>query len=460
MAQDDDSDMPIIDIFEGSDEASIAATRAWEPAPCMLPTGGTIQLQPASAKVWGSALNLSKWLCGHASIVENNEVIELGCAAGLPSLVCAALGASHVIGTDVDTFGVAALERAIIKNNLSSNTRAATLDWRSAEQRNAFSAVPVLLAADCNYQSSAVPPLLATVDALLAPGGRLFLASRLARFGLAECLARLMRPQADGGLALRLESVVSFDADGEAREELSGSEALATAEVAEAEAAEARARAGEANDDGAAHRLWVLCRASATETGAEDVAAPPEPAPYHERQSLMRCGQHAINNLLGTASVTTTELDAIARELSEGGLGLAHRWPVLGNYDINVILIALQRRGYEAEWWDRRKREEELRAVLRTPASEDPAAVVGVLLNIRTRPRFLGGLVPLGRHWLALRPLADTRQPSQWLNVDSDLPQPIVLEDDVALLAKMGQLMRESDGHLILVRRGRRPPAS
>ena len=123
----DDDEMPIVDLFEGTDEASIAATRAWEPAPLVLPNGHpAIELQPASAKVWGSALNLSKWLCAHASAFEHRDVIELGCAAGLPSLVCAAMGARTVIGTDVDEFGVAALDRAAAKNKLSHVARAAS----------------------------------------------------------------------------------------------------------------------------------------------------------------------------------------------------------------------------------------------------------------------------------------------------------------------------------------------
>ena len=63
-----------------------------------------------------------------------------------------------------------------------------------------------------------------------------------------------------------------------------------------------------------------------------------------------------------------------------------------------------------------------------------------------------GGLVPVGRHWLALRPLAHT-DPRRWVGVDSHLERPRLLTDEAELLTKLGQLLGEDDGHLIIVRR-------
>ena len=182
----------------------------------------------------------------------------------------------------------------------------------------------------------------------------------------------------------------------------------------------------------------------------------------------MRCGRHALNNLIGSAAFDTRTLDEFALQISGGGLGqaIAHRWPVLGNYDCNVILLALQQCGLAAEWWDKRKPESELRAALNLTESEraceeqqQPAAerglkgeLVGVLLNVRSHPKMFGGLVPVGRHWLALRPLAHT-DPRRWVDVDSHLERPRLLTDEAELLTKLGQLLGEDDGHLIIVRR-------
>ena len=308
----------------------------------------------------------------------------------------------------------------------------------------------MLLAADCNYESKAVTPLLATIDALLAPGGVLLIASRLARYGLADCLRRLGSTTAEGGLALRLDGVVSFDSDAHAIERREGGSAVAAAEVAEAEAAEAAARAGDASEDNAPHRLWIFTRSNATAAGeagvadSKTVAVQTQPdleaaaaSCYHERQRLMRCGRHALNNLIGSAAFDTRTLDKFALQISGDGLGqaIAHRWPVLGNYDCNVILLALQQCGLAAEWWDKRRPESELHAALNLTESEraceeqqQPAAERGwrgagrVLLNVRSRPKMFGGLVPLGRHWLALRPLAHTDR--RWVDVDSHLERP------------------------------------
>ena len=433
----DDDASPLVDLF-----AEDVCEQSWEPSGFLTPHGRPIELQPAAAQVWGSASNLALWLSSKKELIAGKAVVELGCSAGLPSLVAASLGASRVIGTDADRNGVAALARAISHNGFSEIATSAVLDWRVAEHRASICPVPVILAADCNYTTAAVPPLLLTIDALLAPGGRCYLASREARHGLEECLER-MQAEGEGGLALRLEQIVTFDANGQATD--SDSASLSN------------------HEDSAPHRLWIFARADA---GSSATALLQEQGLYHERQALMRCGRHALNNLLGGPSFATTDLDYIASSISAGALDLSHRWPILGNYDVNCIIIALQQRGLEAEWWDRRKSDDELRVAL---VRDGAPSLVGLLLNVRSRPRFLGGWMPVGRHWLALRPLQSPSslhperqhpappsspplQPLQWADVDSHLEAPVVFSEDV-LIHKVGDAIRAEDGHLIVVRR-------
>lgn len=78
---------------------------------------------------------------------------------------------------------------------------------------------------------------------------------------------------------------------------------------------------------------------------------------YHEKQIRELCALHALNNLFQSKDAfTKTELDTICHSLSPDNWINPHKSMLgLGNYDINVIMKALQSRGYEAIWFDKRK---------------------------------------------------------------------------------------------------------
>ncbi|KAL4452415.1 hypothetical protein ABPG75_008077 [Micractinium tetrahymenae] len=137
----------------------------------------------------------------------------------------------------------------------------------------------------------------------------------------------------------------------------------------------------------------------------------PLPA-YHERQRLQRCLQHSLNNLLQRPAVGCADLDELANQLAPGRalqpLFHPHRTLFLGNWDVNVLELALQRHGKELQWHD-----------LRDASFQklDLDACFGLILNIRADgmvTRLLGG-----RHWVALRRLG-----GRWWNLDSSLPAP------------------------------------
>lgn len=79
---------------------------------------------------------------------------------------------------------------------------------------------------------------------------------------------------------------------------------------------------------------------------------------YHERQSKQLCALHALNNLFqDKEAFTKKELDEICSELApDSRLFNPHRSALgLGCYDINVIISALAKKGYEVIWFDKRK---------------------------------------------------------------------------------------------------------
>lgn len=84
---------------------------------------------------------------------------------------------------------------------------------------------------------------------------------------------------------------------------------------------------------------------------------------YLEKQRRLLCALHALNNLLQDAQAfSKSDLDAICETLSPAGspgrrrVGNPHRSLLgLGNYDVNVLIYALQQKGLTAIWFDKRK---------------------------------------------------------------------------------------------------------
>ena len=77
---------------------------------------------------------------------------------------------------------------------------------------------------------------------------------------------------------------------------------------------------------------------------------------YHERQRQMLCAVHTLNNLFQDRNAySKADLDAISYSLNPDAFVNPHKSMFgLGNYDVNVLMAALQLREYEAVWFDKR----------------------------------------------------------------------------------------------------------
>ncbi|XP_060235975.1 josephin-2 isoform X2 [Meriones unguiculatus] len=151
-------------------------------------------------------------------------------------------------------------------------------------------------------------------------------------------------------------------------------------------------------------------------------ARPSPPSVYHERQRLELCAVHALNNVLQKQHFSQEAADEICKRLAPDSRLNPHRSLLgTGNYDVNVIMAALQGLGLAAVWWDRRR-----------PLSQLALPqVLGLILNLPS-PVSLGLLsLPLRRrHWVALRQVDGI-----YYNLDSKLRAPEALggEDGVSL---------------------------
>ncbi|KAF5404521.1 Josephin domain-containing 2 [Paragonimus heterotremus] len=167
---------------------------------------------------------------------------------------------------------------------------------------------------------------------------------------------------------------------------------------------------------------------------------------YHEKQSKMLCCLHALNNVLQDKIFSKKSLDEIANNLSPYTILNPHRNVFgLGNYDANVLMVALQQCGYDIVWCDKRKSVQEHNLNFDN--------ILGFILNTLSRRRLLRVPLPhMGSHWIAFRRLVVNGQ-SQYYDLDSKLhsPMPIAATDE-QFVAYLEQRLREfPDTQLLFV---------
>jgi len=77
---------------------------------------------------------------------------------------------------------------------------------------------------------------------------------------------------------------------------------------------------------------------------------------YHEKQSKMLCGVHALNNVFqDPKAFKTSDFDEICYHLSPDTYINPHKNPIgLGNYDVNVLMTAVALKGFDTVWFDKR----------------------------------------------------------------------------------------------------------
>uniref|UniRef100_A0A8B9UBT9 Josephin-2 n=2 Tax=Anas TaxID=8835 RepID=A0A8B9UBT9_9AVES len=170
---------------------------------------------------------------------------------------------------------------------------------------------------------------------------------------------------------------------------------------------------------------------------------PPQPGgaqggPYHERQRLELCALHALNNLLQRPCFTQEAADEICKRLAPDARLNPHRSLLgTGNYDVNVIMAALQSLGLAAVWWDKRRSLERL--VL--------GQIVGFILNVPSHVSLGFVALPLRRkHWLAVRQLGGT-----YYNLDSKLRAPARIGGEPELRAFLRDFLAQGLCEVFLV---------
>ncbi|XP_077455870.1 josephin-2 [Stigmatopora argus] len=160
---------------------------------------------------------------------------------------------------------------------------------------------------------------------------------------------------------------------------------------------------------------------------------------FHEKQRLELCAIHALNNVLQERVFTKETADDICKRLAPQCVVNPHRSVLgTGNYDVNVIMAALQSRDLAAVWWDKR----------RPVRSLCVSRVDGFILNVPSCVS-LGVLsLPLlrRRHWLAVRQVN-----GQFYNLDSKLKSPACIGGEAELRTFLGEQLSQDVAEMLLV---------
>ncbi|KAI6215075.1 hypothetical protein M3Y94_00342300 [Aphelenchoides besseyi] len=134
---------------------------------------------------------------------------------------------------------------------------------------------------------------------------------------------------------------------------------------------------------------------------------------YHERQRRQFCLLHTLNNLFEREEFRKEELDQICEVFDSSVWFNAHRSMLgLGNYDVNILLRALESRGLEGVWFDKRLSAKEI----------NHSAVHSYIFNVPSDSYL--SFLRNGRHWFAVK-----RFGSNFYNLDSKLLEPAPIHD-------------------------------
>ncbi|KPJ00152.1 Josephin-like protein [Papilio xuthus] len=133
-----------------------------------------------------------------------------------------------------------------------------------------------------------------------------------------------------------------------------------------------------------------------------------------------------------------SELDSICSRLSPNVWINPHRSMLgLGNYDINVIMAALQKKGCEAVWFDKRK----------DPGCLDLSNICGFILNVPSDYKLGFVMLPLRRrHWITISQIQ-----GNFYNLDSKLDTPTLIGRSTDLIAYLKEQLQCKEKELFVV---------
>ncbi len=139
-------------------------------------TPGEMDSIPYYSILWPSATALSEYLHKNRDLIKEKRVIELGCGLGLPSILCAKLGAD-VTATDFHPDNEQWLDHNAALNQVELSYL--QLNWNlfvAAVPDTPIAPAPLIIGSDLIYESTHIAALVCTLNTLCAPAGKVVIA--------------------------------------------------------------------------------------------------------------------------------------------------------------------------------------------------------------------------------------------------------------------------------------------
>jgi predicted nicotinamide N-methyase len=134
---------------------------------------GDDQHIPYWVELWPASLALARWLENNPGVIRNKQCLDLGCGLGLTALVAASLGA-RVTALDYEWAAVYFARKNSAINQVASPLWV-QMDWcRPAFHPASFDCI---WGGDILYEQRFFEPIAALFDTMLAPEGRILLAT-------------------------------------------------------------------------------------------------------------------------------------------------------------------------------------------------------------------------------------------------------------------------------------------
>lgn len=132
---------------------------------------------PLWAKVWPGALVLGRFLRNFEP--QGKNLLDLGCGMGALSVVAAQYGFERVVAADIEETALKFAKANILRNGLEGKVETKRLDVRAC---SAFTdKFDIIAAAEILYLDDLHRPLLKLLKRNLAPGGKAFFCTDMAR---------------------------------------------------------------------------------------------------------------------------------------------------------------------------------------------------------------------------------------------------------------------------------------